>query len=82
MGINRFNAEGYSDPTAFEAITAIEKAVKKSYFKPLVYICSPFAGDIKYNVSRARDYSRFAVCKNVIPIAPHLLFPQFYGGLG
>ena len=29
------------------------------------------------NVENARRYSRFAVDKGYIPIAPHLLFPQF-----
>ena len=29
------------------------------------------------NVNNARRYSRFAVDKGYIPIAPHLLFPQF-----
>ena len=43
----------------------------------LVYICSPYAGDIEKNVTAARGYSRFAVGKGFIPVAPHLLFPQF-----
>lgn len=77
MSVNKFNAEGYPDPTAYEALLAIEKEAKKSIFKPLVFICSPFAGNTKYNISKARGYSRFAVTKNCIPIAPHLLFPQF-----
>ena len=42
-----------------------------------MYICSPYAGDIHKNVQAARDYSRFAVDAGYIPIAPHLLFPQF-----
>lgn len=37
----------------------------------------PYAGDIEKNVKAARSYSRFAVDKSYIPIAPHLLFPQF-----
>ena len=45
--------------------------------KPLVYVASPFAGDTEYNVSKARGYCRFAVSKGCIPIAPHLLYPQF-----
>ncbi len=77
MSINKFNPEGYFDPTPYEALMAIEEEAKKSKFKPLVYICSPFAGDIDFNISRARGYSRFAVAKNAIPLAPHLLFPQF-----
>ena len=44
---------------------------------PLVYIASPFAGDTDYNISMARAYCRFAVSKGCVPLAPHLLFPQF-----
>lgn len=46
-------------------------------YKPLVYICSPYAGDTGKNTENARRYCRFAVNRNSIPIAPHLLFPQF-----
>ena len=45
----------------------------------LVYICSPYAGDSEMNVNAARGYSRFAVDKGFIPLAPQLLFPQFMG---
>lgn len=79
MGISRYNSEGYSDPTTYGALSNIEKeekAAKKAY-RPLVYICSPFAGDVENNVNMARVYSRFAVRNACIPIAPHLLFPQF-----
>ena len=72
------NAEGYPDPTAFEAFCAIEKEEKAlRAFRPFVYICSPYAGDVENNVAAARRYSRFAVETGYIPIAPHLLFPQF-----
>ena len=37
----------------------------------------PYAGEIEKNVTAARKYSRFAVDSGFIPIAPHLLFPQF-----
>lgn len=50
---------------------------KERTFRPLVYICSPYAGDVAKNVKRAIEFSRFAVDKGQIPIAPHLLFPQF-----
>lgn len=78
MSINKFNAEGYYDPTAYEALSAIE-AEEKSLraFRPIVYICSPFAGDTDSNTKAAQKYSRFAVDNGYIPIAPHLLFPQF-----
>ena len=81
MAINKFNSEGYKDITAYEALLRIEKeerAVRKAAnFRPLVYVCSPYSGDIEYNANNARIYSRFAVAKGAIPIAPHLLFPQF-----
>lgn len=79
MGISKYNSEGYHDPTTYEALTKIEKeekAAKKPY-RPLVYICSPFAGDEERNMEKARRYSRFAVRQACIPVAPHLLFPQF-----
>lgn len=78
MSINKYNAEGYIDPTAYEALSNIakeEKAIKD--FRSLVYICSPYSGDIAANKKAARRYCRFAVGKGYIPIAPHLLFPQF-----
>lgn len=72
------NAEGYADPTAFGAFCAIEKEEKAlRAFRPIVYICSPYAGDVERNTAAARRYSRFAVDAGYIPIAPHLLFPQF-----
>lgn len=78
MDKERYNSEGYPDPTAFEAMTAIENEVRAlRAFRPIVYICSPYAGDINKNVEAARRYSRFAVDSGYIPIAPHLLFPQF-----
>ena len=72
------NAEGYPDPTALGAFCAIEKEEKAlRAFRPIVYICSPYAGDIESNTAAARRYCRFAVEAGYIPIAPHLLFPQF-----
>ena len=78
MNIDKFNSEGYYDPTAYEALTATVKEEQSlRAFRPLVYICSPYAGDIENNVKAARNYSKFAVSKGYIPIAPHLLFTQF-----
>ena len=77
MGVNMFNAERYYDPTAYEALTRIEQEAKKSAFRPIVYICSPFSGDTEANTEKARKYCRHAVDKGCIPIAPHLFFPQF-----
>jgi len=78
MSISKFNAERYYDPTAYKALSAIEQEEKAlRAFRPIVYICSPYAGDVERNVESAQRYSRFAVEKGYIPIAPHLLFPQF-----
>ena len=76
------NTEGYYDPTAGAVIRKIlheEHSPKKPQrpFRPMVFICSPYSGDIEHNVSEARKYCRFAVDKGYIPIAPHLFFPQF-----
>ena len=81
MSVSKFNNEGYYDPVVYEALTKVEAeeraARAAAAYRPLVYICSPYAGDIEKNTYRARAFSRFAVEKNCIPMAPHLLFPQF-----
>lgn len=78
MRDNRFNAEGYHDPTAYEALNNIEKEEKvKKFSNKIVFICSPFGGDINGNTIRARRYGRFAVTERTVPIIPHLMYPQF-----
>lgn len=79
--VSRYNSEGYKDPVVYEALTRVEAeeraARAAAAYRPLVYICSPYAGDIDKNIYRARAFSRFAVEKRYIPIAPHLLCPQY-----
>lgn len=78
MNVEKFNNDGYYDPTAYEALSIIEKEERAlRAFRPIVFICSPYAGEVEENILAARRYSRFAVDKGYIPIAPHLLFPQF-----
>lgn len=81
MSADKYNPEGYLDLTAYTAMTKIEKeekaARKAADFRPLVYICSPYSGDIETNAENARKYSHFAVDNNAIPFAPHLLLPQY-----
>jgi hypothetical protein len=79
MNQDFLNSAGYPDPTPYEAIRAIEAEEKKAkrVFRPIVYICSPYAGNIETNVERARLYSRFAVDSGYIPLTVHLLYPQF-----
>lgn len=75
MGISKYNSEGYHDMTAHEAVRNVEQELRK--WRPLVYICSPYSGDMAGNMRKARQYCRFAVDQGAIPLAAHLLFPQF-----
>lgn len=77
MSISKFNAEGYYDPTVYEALTRIELETSQFPYMPIVYICSPFSGDIEGNQSKARSHCRFVLEEGYIPIAMHLLLPQF-----
>lgn len=81
MGIDKKNHEGYIDKTAHDAINNIQReekaADKKAAYLPLVYVCSPYAGDVETNVMNAKRYSRFAMDQGTIPVTPHLLYPQF-----
>ena len=74
---SKYNHEGYYDPTAYYALRRIEAEQKKASYRPMVYICSPYSGNIYDNVLKARKYSRFAVDSHCIPVTPHLFFPQF-----
>lgn len=82
MRISKYNIEGYHDPTVYEALVNIEKERKEAQklvpgrYRPLVYICSPYAGDVLNNERKARRYCQFAVRKRAIPVASHLLYPQ------
>ena len=73
--VDRKNASGLKDPTAYEALSNIKK--EERLFLPLVYICSPYRGDTIKNAENARSYSRSAVDRGYIPFAPHLLLPQY-----
>lgn len=42
----------------------------------LVYICSPYAGDIENNVRFAKTACRYAMRRGCAPVAVHLLYPQ------
>jgi hypothetical protein len=42
-----------------------------------VFICSPYAGDIDYNVKVAQQLCKQAVYQGYAPFAPHLIYPQF-----
>ena len=42
----------------------------------LVYICSPYAGDVENNVRFAKAACRYAMKQGCAPVAVHLLYPQ------
>ncbi|WP_456064401.1 hypothetical protein [Clostridium prolinivorans] len=50
MSISKFNAEGYYDPTAYEALLRIEREARKAPYRPMVFICSPYAGCINVKI--------------------------------
>lgn len=51
------------------------RAAERPAFRPLVYICSPFSGDIEGNKQKASEFAEFAYKNGCIPVTPHLLFP-------
>ena len=81
------NSEGYADPTAGAAISKVMKEYRlerreiwrrqtELKERPKVYIVSRYAGDVENNVKAAIRYCRFAIDKQKMPIAAHLLYPQ------
>ena len=76
--MNIRNSEGYMDTTPYKAILKVDsekKAGLKPAFRPLVYICAPFSGDVERNKKKATEFAAFAYRNGCIPMTPHLLFP-------
>ena len=72
------NSEGYMDLVPHKAILNVKREKKtesKSAFRPLVYICAPFSGNIEGNKKKAAEFAHYAYKQGCIPITPHLLFP-------
>ena len=57
-------------PIALEKVGPMEKT-------KLIYVASPYAGEVRENVKNARRYCKFVMDEGHIPYAPHLLFTQF-----
>lgn len=51
------------------------RAESRPAFRPLVYVCAPFSGDIEGNKKKAAEFAEFAYKNGCIPVTPHLLFP-------
>lgn len=79
--VSKYNSEGYKDPVVYEALASVEAqeraARAAAAYRPLVYICSPYAGDIERNTYRARAFSvydKIKIPKMIVKI------PQFKHG--
>ena len=80
------NREGYSDPTAGEALGRIMREYRQRQRenwnrryeirnRPKVYVVSRYAGDIERNVAAAVRCCQYAIRQKAIPVASHLLYP-------
>lgn len=72
------NSEGYMDLVPYKAIMNVDrekKAETQSVFRPMVYICAPFSGDIEGNKKKAAEFAEFAYKSGCIPVTAHLMFP-------
>ena len=48
MSVSKYNSEGYYDPTAYGAMQTIEQEQRSlRAFRPIVYICSPYAAQMR-----------------------------------
>jgi len=70
MNQEKYNASGAYDPVTYAALekVSMEEEARKW---PVVYICSPLAGDVKRNLANAKRYSRFASMNGAVVFTPH-----------
>lgn len=52
IGFSKKNTEGYLDLTSYHALKKLQRELFG--YRPLVYICSPYSGDVQENVELAR----------------------------
>ena len=57
-----------------KSITRVKRE-KDRAFKPLVYICAPYCGEIQKNTERAIQLAKIAYEKGNIPVIPHIQYP-------
>ena len=79
-----FEMEKRVDPTADTAVAHVMrdqrrklKRVKDCAGWPMVYVVSRYAGDVKKNRADAIRYCRYVLGRKYMPVASHLLYPQF-----
>ena len=59
MGVSLYNNEGYKDPVPFQALANMDRETRLNNFMPLVYICSPYSGDVQKNTKKATPTPAF-----------------------
>lgn len=59
------------------AVRMVDAARPEALKRPLIFVCSPYSGDVETNVWCAECYCHFVYEQNGIPFAPHLLFTHF-----
>ena len=52
--------------------------MEESIVEKLVFISSPYAGDVEANTAFAKAACLFAVKQGVVPVAVHLMYPQIW----
>ena len=63
MPISPYNHEGYFDPTAYYALTAVDRQQRQARYRPIVCIIAPEGMD-------DNPFRRFAVEQHCIPLCP------------
>ena len=63
MPIRRYNHEGYYDPTAYQALNAVDRQQRQERYRPIVCIIVPEGMDDTL-------FRRFAVEQHCIPLCP------------
>lgn len=51
IGFSKKNTEGYLDLTSYHSLKKLQR--EQFGYRPLVYICSPYSGDVQANVELA-----------------------------
>lgn len=63
MSISRYNHEGYYDPTAYQALNAVDRQQRQERYRPIVCIIVPEGLD-------DTPFRRFTVEQHCIPLCP------------
>jgi hypothetical protein len=48
----------------------------KCLIRPVAFICSPYAGNIEFNLILAKNITKWAIGNGYAPIAVHLFYPK------